>query len=1276
MRSSISLNGKWRFEPIFNDANSLEIPENIKFKHEIIVPSIWRYVMTDGGYKVREFEPFNLHNYPREWANAQTGVYNRKFIVPESMEGHKIFLNFNGLMQRSQIYLNGKAIAYWNESFLPLKIDITDYVIIGESNDLTVICSSYEKAEIESGEQKITDLRGSWFGTIGRGIWQDVALESTPKTYIDDLYVTTSVRNNEICFETDIQNYNSDKDISVKITLSDGRIFESDTINVDKNTKISIKEKWSDPVLWDIDNPYLYNATAEIIENGTVLDTKSLRFGFREFWTEGKDFILNGTKINLRGDSWHFQGEIQMTREYAENWYKMCKENGVNYIRLHAEPYPEIYLEAADELGMLIVDETAIYGSAKSMDAASPVFIENCENHIKRLVKRDRNHPSIIIWSLQNEMRWVDGRDEYKKYIPEMINITNELDYTRPVYIEGDNRLISKENTQIYSLHYNIDGTIEQWERDKPLIIGEHGGWWYICPQNSSAYIGLSAYESVADCSAGIAIKEKLTAEYARRYDVSGISTFNFAHYMMKSMPNEDVITPKRIIRKNSLTINNGQLADYPMYIPNVSMKYLKEAFEPVTIINREYNTSFYDDQQIIRNFDVYNDTRKDQDCLLEFDVCLGEEIIFSDKQRFSQKAGERLLKTIKFAAPMVCDIKQISLETRLFHADKLVKKYIKEYKIYPSDLKIQKIKSYKKTAYIGGDESFEIISNLTDCERITDYSKINEFDVLIIGKYFDGDIKIFQSILKQFTENGGAVIQLEQDNFAVGDLYLQKKSFFSAHMSDSNHKILNGLSDDDFIFWKQDVTEERPDSIIEQCFVKPTKGDINLLLECSAGDFGDGGDLWTPLFEYGYKKGTIIFNQLEITENYYNVPQACLLLRNMIEYVYSFEKKSSSSVGVVNHVDFIKYLGMEYEIASGNFNKYNIIIADLKSVSETQADLLREYVNCGGCLVVLPVSKTDKDKLERLTGQKAEIKNESTYQLKKVCDDSSINGVSVCDLYGFDKPNLSPRMVENKIICENSVKVGGSKSILKNVTGEPWYDYYINKYDAEYSRIALVNMNIEQKKEPENYFVSVKNGKGTVLISQIVTDTDNEKSIRFYSRLFSNLGVFVNGNAFSYEKSDKDFSVDYFMTLPYNAYHDYDKEEAYFTDKEYSLNNLGEGLYGWMKKVEKDRSTGLINISDSAALSYFLTCFVYKTGEDLYENYKLEIPSNSELKVWVNGEKAGIDVVLNKGLNRLVIYAKSNGEDISIMPVFKTPDGKCAENLRYELTIDEVDPK
>lgn len=191
--------------------------------------------------------------------------------------------------------------------------------------------------------------------------------------------------------------------------------------------------------------------------------------------------------------------------------------------------------------------------------------------------------------------------------MPGLMAAIRQLDPTRPIIAEGDNRLLPKVHTEVESRHYNIDGTISQWDRTVPLTFGEHGGWWYICPQNSSMYVGLQAYRGTDESTAGLAQKERLFVEYARRQGVSGISTFNFAHYFMRAMPEQNIVLPSsepgmsgvkpKFIPAYSLSINNGLLPeDYPLYTPNPAFGIMAEAFKPATIIAAEYNRGFYDD--------------------------------------------------------------------------------------------------------------------------------------------------------------------------------------------------------------------------------------------------------------------------------------------------------------------------------------------------------------------------------------------------------------------------------------------------------------------------------------------------------------------------------------------------------------------------------------------------------------------------------------------------------------------------------------------------------
>ena len=1347
LKNNFCLNGEWDFMPLYAVKSSFDLPEKLDFeKQKIIVPSSWRFINPERKFGlVDDFQPYNNFNYPIKWHEAETGVYRKIFNLnkdmfnnDETLEGcvkNRLFLKFDGIMQMARIYLNGIIVGEWDEAYLPLEIDITDVVKgNGFQNEIIVICTEFEQIKIASGQIKSLGLDGSWFGYVCRGIWQDVTIESRPYIFVSDVQVKTSVRNNNIEILVNANNtLKWDKEININVTISDEvgnvKIINKEKVNIlaEGLGEIKLSDEWLCPILWDMDNPYLYTMKVSIYEEEKIIDTKVVKFGFREIWTQGHKFILNGNRINLRGDSWHFQGTLQQTKEYALNWYKMCKENGLNFIRLHAEPHPEYYLDAADEVGMLIIDETAIYGSGKNMDAAHPLYISRCKKHVERLIRRDKNHPSIVLWSLENEMRWVDGRDEFKLHLPEMMSIMRKIDDTRPIILEGDNRLISKENTEIESRHYNIDGTIEQWDRTKPIVFGEHGGFWYVCPQNTSAYNGSKVYLSIEDSIKGTALKEKLYVEYARKNEVSGITSFNFAHYLMKSMPCEDVIIKHEsldtrgvkplVIRKNSLTINNGLLKDYPDYISNDGMPILKESYKPVTIIASEYNSFFFDDKEITRNFDVYNDTLYSYNTVININVREKDgRLIHSQSSFFIQLPGEKKCIEVTFTPPQNCDdVREIYLEAVLYQED--VEKHMlrKVYKICPGRYKKYPIDmNDKKVSYFGNDKAYSIIKNLiVNLKRIDKISReIENYDILIIGSYISSSADKYQEILGDFAFKGGVIVQFEQSEFVVGDINILRQKFFSSHITSNDngkHPVLQGLTDDDFIFWKPSIKEEIPESIIEQVFVKPVKGYFTMLLECSAGDFGDGGDLWTPLIEYKHNLGTMILNQLEIVNNYEMIPQACLILRNILGYAAQlkpFVKVSSCLLSAEDSevFKFFKNCGLSLKLQDltkfkeeVDLGKYKTLIIDPKSLRSIDEDILRNHVKQGATVLVLPCDIDNKYELEQLLKCKIDIKNTNTYQLEIVKESLITKGVPITDLFRYEKIYLTPRQVENISICENSIEVEDGDNLLMSLSTTPWRDYFVRGFCDEYSRIALIEMNKNKGTKSLPYLVEKRYGQGKFIISQVSTDNKQDKNTRFYSRLLANLGNnIVHKELFTYEKSEKDNSIDYMLALPHEEYKDYKKAEEYYSDSEYSLNNLGEGLYGWMKKIEKD-SEGFINIENSSNRTYFLSCFVDYVGnkniipkDDRFIKLNLDIDTSCSFKLWVNGDLLGEytklengvnkvtikEITLTKGLNRFIIAAKAKKENIKLRPVFKNLDGSYPDSIRYQLTIDEVDPK
>lgn len=155
---------------------------------------------------------------------------------------------------------------------------------------------------------------------------------------------------------------------------------------------------------WSPDAPNLHALVLSVGAGGEVVDRHVTRFGWRQFALRGRDVLLNGRRLQMFGDLSHPFGPFMMSRRFVWAWYRMIKDFGGNAVRPHAQPYPRAYLDLADEMGIVVLDETALFGSSLRLNFEDPAAWERFAAHYDALVLRDRNHPSVIGWSFGNEL--------------------------------------------------------------------------------------------------------------------------------------------------------------------------------------------------------------------------------------------------------------------------------------------------------------------------------------------------------------------------------------------------------------------------------------------------------------------------------------------------------------------------------------------------------------------------------------------------------------------------------------------------------------------------------------------------------------------------------------------------------------------------------------------------------------------------------------------------------------------------------------------------------
>lgn len=385
-----------------------------------------------------------------------TGWYRKHFVVGKEMEGKELRLDFDGVYMNATVYVNGEKLGTHPYGYTPFSFDITDKVKVGEENVVAV-----------KVDHKTPSSR--WYS--GSGIYRSVHLSVMDKVHVglngtkvetpdlksDTKNVTTNIK-------TTVQNEGTEK-ASVELTHN---IFKKGTeesigavttqaqeVEAGKSQVIESTVKAKNPSLWSPENPALYTVQTEVKVGGKVVDTYETEFGFRYFeMTTDKGAYLNGEKVKLKGVCMHHdQGALGSAayRRAIERQVDILKEMGCNSIRVTHNPAAAILIEICNEKGMLVIDEMfdgwmnkknnnnndySVWFN-KQVGADNAILGANAdmtwaEFDLKAAVSRGQNAPSIVMWSLGNEIQEGTGiYTGYKGKAKELIKWVQEADPTR-----------------------------------------------------------------------------------------------------------------------------------------------------------------------------------------------------------------------------------------------------------------------------------------------------------------------------------------------------------------------------------------------------------------------------------------------------------------------------------------------------------------------------------------------------------------------------------------------------------------------------------------------------------------------------------------------------------------------------------------------------------------------------------------------------------------------------------------------------------------------------
>ena len=439
----ILLNGKWKFKLVETPD---QVPEEFwqpKFKTEnwddITVPSNWQME----GYDHPKFRNVALSfesDPPKipDYFNP-TGCYKLKFTVPKTWGNKQVMLRFEGVKSAAFIWVNGKRAGYNEGGFEPAEFNITPFLEKGE-NDLSVQVMRFS-------DGSYLENQDMWRLS---GIFRDVKLYALPQTYIHDYYVTTDLDENYkdalLTLETDIKNMVADSvkgsvemdvfDKEGKSILKDGAITELFDIDSLETKKVKISTLVIDPPKWSAEYPNLFTLLVILKnEKGEITTTFSQKIGFREVEYKNKILTVNGVPVKLNGVNSHMHDPEHGQAVPLETLRKdllLMKQFNINCVRTcHYPPTPE-YLSMADELGIYVFDEVGDETHMNEWLSERSEWTEMYRDRSRQLVYRDRNHPSVIVWSAGNE----SGKGFN---IDEVIKTGKAIDPSRPAWMYGGN---------------------------------------------------------------------------------------------------------------------------------------------------------------------------------------------------------------------------------------------------------------------------------------------------------------------------------------------------------------------------------------------------------------------------------------------------------------------------------------------------------------------------------------------------------------------------------------------------------------------------------------------------------------------------------------------------------------------------------------------------------------------------------------------------------------------------------------------------------------------
>ncbi|MCS7120015.1 MAG: glycoside hydrolase family 2 TIM barrel-domain containing protein [Nitrososphaerota archaeon] len=565
IRERIDLSGFWYFRVDPRDAGELEKwfeERDLRGWDKLYVPASW-----------------NEQDSAYTWYMG-VAWYAREFYVPGDWKDKVVSLCFEGVNYKAKVWVNGVFLGEHEGGFTPFSFRVEGALRIGGDNILFVrVDNTLSKRTIPPGE----GMNQTYFDFFHYGgIHREVYLTCLPRLYIKDVILRTDIKNGDGLVDADVSFVNETAErYFCKLMLE---VFDGPEIAAQKpvrfiigpnsekvvNEKVVIKAA----KLWSPESPHLYRFRVTVSHDEGICDTYEERFGVRTIRVEGGRILLNGRPVFLKGCARHEDFPIMgkaLPGAVLRKDFGLMKEIGCNSFRTSHYPYSRAHLDLADEYGFMVILEMPMVGLCRHIERLDdPELMEKMKRMTREAIERDRNRPSVIMYSLFNEPD--SDREEFRTLLKEVAEEARKADPTRPITFVSYRHLEDKALDMVdvlchnfYYGWYNLCGELDKAEKmlsetldeihrrfpDKPIIVTEFGADAIVGVHRNPPEMWSEEYQAEL-------IKTYWKVLRSKPYVVGG-HIWNFADFRVGQSPRRTTLNRKGIFtrtREPKLSVN------------------------------------------------------------------------------------------------------------------------------------------------------------------------------------------------------------------------------------------------------------------------------------------------------------------------------------------------------------------------------------------------------------------------------------------------------------------------------------------------------------------------------------------------------------------------------------------------------------------------------------------------------------------------------------------------------------------------------------------------